>query len=152
MSLRTLPQSTRALVLAALAILAILAATDPAAAQVSRNVQLLSHPVPAWSQYAACWSYVHHDGREYAAIGTNLGTAIYRLTDPTNPVLVGHITGPTSQWRELKQYRDWLYIVSEGTGAGAGLQIVRMTNPDAPVTRTAVKAPPLPGRSTQTGS
>ncbi len=116
-----------------LATLIALAVAGSVSAQVSRNVQLLSHPAPGWSAYAACWSYVHHDGREYAAIGTNVGTAIYRLTDPTNPVLVGHIAGPASQWRELKQYRDWLYIVSEGAGTGAGLQIIRMTNPDAPL-------------------
>ncbi len=116
-----------------IAALAVCVLPGIAAAQVARNVTLLSHPAPAWAQYAACWSYVHEDGREYAAIGTNVGTAIYRLTDPANPVLVGHVGGPTSQWREMKQYRDWLYVVSEGAGTGAGLQIIRMTNPDAPV-------------------
>jgi hypothetical protein len=107
-----------------------LVAAAPAAAQVSRNVALVAHPTPTWTQYSACWSYVHSDGREYAVIGTSLGTAIYRLTNPASPVLVAHITGPTSQWREMKQYRDWMYVVSEGQGAGAGLQIIRMTNPD----------------------
>ncbi len=105
----------------------------PAAAQVSRNVELLSHVTGPWSRYSACWSYVHSDGREYAAIGTTAGTAIYRLTVPGSPVLVTHIAGPSSQWREMKQYRDWLYVVSEGNGFGNGLQIIRMTSPDAPV-------------------
>ena len=108
-------------------------AAGPASAQVSRNVQFLAHVNGGWSQYSACWSYVHSDGREYAAIGTNQGTAIYRLTNPAAPAFVTHIAGPPSQWRELKQYRNWLYVVSEGNGAGAGLQIIRMTNPDAPV-------------------
>jgi len=112
---------------------AALALPAPVSAQVSRNVQLLSHPAPVWAAYSACWAYVHHDGREYAAIGTNAGTAIWRLTDPANPVLVAHIAGPSSQWREMKSYRNWIYVVSEGTGSGAGLQIIRMTNPEAPV-------------------
>ena len=33
----------------------------------------------------------------------------------------------------MKSYRDWLYVVTESQGAGAGLQIIRMTNPDSPV-------------------
>jgi len=101
-------------------------------AQVSRNVTLLAH-IDSYSEYAAGCSYVHADGREYACIGTNTGTAIYRITVPTAPVLVAFIPGPASSWREMKPYGDHVYIVSEGAGAGAGLQIVRMTNPDAPV-------------------
>src|SRR5687767_10764465 len=124
--------AVRPLLAAALVLAAAVAAPAAVRAQ-SRNVQLVSHPVGVWTQYSACWSYVHSDGREYAAIGTNLGTAIYRLTNPAAPVLVTHIAGPTSQWREMKQYRNWLYVVSEGQGTGAGLQIIRMTNPDAPV-------------------
>ncbi len=123
----------RPLLLAAALIALLCGAGTPADAQVSRNVQLLSTVNGGWTQYSACWSYVHSDGREYAAIGTNQGTAIYRLTNPAAPVLVAHIAGPPSQWREMKQYRDWLYVVSEGQGAGAGLQIIRMTIPDAPV-------------------
>jgi choice-of-anchor B domain-containing protein len=114
-------------------VLAALVAAPAAASAQARNVQFLSHPTGAWTQYSACWSYVHPDGREYAALGTNQGTAIYRLTNPAAPVLVTHIPGPTSQWREMKQYRNWLYVVSEGQGTGAGLQVIRMTNPDAPV-------------------
>ena len=96
-------------------------------------------PAPGGQNYSACWSYVHSDGREYAAIGVNGftppggGTAIYRLTDPAAPVLVGFIPGPPSTWREMKSYRDWLYVVTESQGTGAGLQIIRMTNPDSPV-------------------
>ena len=118
-----------------LVVLALIASgtAQPVAAQVSRNVSNLSHVDGGWDRYSACWSYVHADGREYAAIGTNAGTAIYRLTNPGSPVFVAHINGPPSQWREMKQYRNWLYVVSEGNGAGAGLQIIRMTNPDAPV-------------------
>ncbi|MGH7726103.1 MAG: choice-of-anchor B family protein [Candidatus Eiseniibacteriota bacterium] len=130
--LRVLPFGCRWIAPAATLLLALAAGT-PASAQVSRNVEFKSHVTPPSPQYSACWSYVHSDGREYAAIGTSTGTAIYRLTDPTNPAFVTHIAGPPSPWREMKQYRDWLYVVSEGNGAGNGLQIIRMTNPDAPV-------------------
>jgi len=127
--------------------LALLAALIPGVALAqppTRNLTFQAHkndyaPPAGLQNYSACWSYVHSDGREYAAIGVNGhnppggGTAIYRLTDPAAPVLVGFIPGPASTWREMKSYRDWIYVVTESQGTGAGLQIIRMTNPDSPV-------------------
>jgi choice-of-anchor B domain-containing protein len=84
-------------------------------------------------RYSSVWGYVHGDGREYAAIGTNNGTAIYNVTDPANPHQVGYITGPTSLWRNIKSYRNWIYITTEGTGTGEGLQVVSMADPENPV-------------------
>lgn len=114
------------------------------AVPVTRNLTLLAqkndYPPPANSvNYSACWSYVHSNGNEYAVIGVNGslstqgGTAIYNVVNPAAPYLVGLIPGPPSIWREFKSYRDWVYAVSEGTGTGFGLQIIRMTNPEAPV-------------------
>src|SRR5262245_17241801 len=124
---------------AALILLSLLPATS--VAQVtSRNATLLAHVneygVPASGQayaYSACWSYVHTNGSEYAVIGASSGTAIYRVTNPSSPVKVGFIPGPPSIWREMKQYRNWMYVVTEGHGPGEGLQIIRMTNPQQPV-------------------
>src|SRR4029434_3939442 len=88
------------------------------------------------------WGYVHSDGREYALLGVGngnfsqplQGTAIYNVTDPDNVYQVGFIPGPKSQWREMKSYRNWIYVVTEGTGSMAqGIQIIRMTNPESPV-------------------
>lgn len=121
---------------------AALLATIPAAAlaqtAATRNLTLTSHRneypgVAGSAGYSACWSYVHHDGREYAVIGTTGGTAIYNVSNPWSIHRVGFISGPSSSWREMKSYRNWIYIVTEGTGAGQGVQIVRMTNPEAPV-------------------
>ncbi|NOT34882.1 MAG: choice-of-anchor B family protein [Candidatus Eisenbacteria bacterium] len=129
--------SLRPVILAAAATLGLLASDASAVLQV-RNVQLLAqandYPLGGNGYgYSSCWGYVHGDGREYAIIGTNAGTAIYRITNPAAPVSVGFITGPNSPWREMKSYRNWIYIVTEGSGAGQGVQIVRMTNPDSPV-------------------
>jgi choice-of-anchor B domain-containing protein len=105
-----------------------------------RNVFMLSHrddfaiPAPGiGNAYSSCWGYVHSDGREYALLGTSRGTAIYSLVNALEPRLVAHILGPVSQYREMKQYRDWIYIVTEGTTAGRGVQVVRMTDPEHPV-------------------
>lgn len=111
---------------------AVTGTTSLAGAQPqSRNVELLSH-MDNYAGYSACWSYVHHDGREYAILGTTTGTSIVRLTDPRNPVEVDFIGGPPSDWREMKQYRNWVYVCSEGAGTGRGIQIISMENPDNP--------------------
>lgn len=124
-----------------------------ATAQVTlRNLTLQSHvneypPIndaDHTTSYSACSSYIHSDGREYAVIGVgdgyqgsaNEGTAIYNVTTPASPYRVGFIPGPWSIWREMKQYRNWVYVVTEGTGAGEGVQIIRMTDPENPVLAT----------------
>ena len=122
-----------------------------AGAQVAlRNLTVQSHvndypPVGGdfTTDYSACWSYVHGDGREYAVIGVgdggawgsgaSEGTAIYNVTNPAAPYRVAFIPGPPSIWREMKQYQSWIYVVTEGTGPGEGLQIIRMTDPEHPV-------------------
>ena len=121
--------------------LAALPPVAAAAAPVTRNITFTANeneypPVPGApydAGYSACWSYIHGDGREYAAIGASNGTAIYNVTDPYNVHRVAYIPGPNSLWREMKSYRNWLYIVTEGFGTGTGLQVVRMTNPEAPL-------------------
>jgi choice-of-anchor B domain-containing protein len=113
------------------AALALSVATTAGAEPQGRNVELLSH-LDNYAGYSACWSYVHHDGREYAILGTTTGTSIVRLTDPRNPVEVDFISGPPSDWREMKQYRNWIYVCSEGAGTGRGIQIISMENPDDP--------------------
>ena len=120
---------------------ASLIAPGAAGAVTLRNMELKAHrndypPVPAtpgnWN-YSSCWSYIHHDGREYAVLGVGTGTAIYNVTNPAATYQVGFIPGVSSKWREMKQYRNWLYVATEGTGPGEGIQIIRMTNPEVPV-------------------
>ena len=122
------------LVLVACAALA--ADIAPAGAQVAlRNMVLQAHrnDFPG-QEFSACWSYVHGDGREYAILGTTTGTAIYNVTMPAATSQVGFIAGPTSDWREMKSYREWLYIVTESSGnPDEGVQIVSMANPESPL-------------------
>lgn len=82
------------------------------------------------------WGYVDlDDNREYAIIGLRNGTGVVDITDPVNPVIVGHIAGVSSQWREVKVYQFWnasasrwdayAYITTEGSGGG--IQIIDLT-------------------------
>lgn len=114
--------------------LALLLATGASAQVPTRNFDLLAHrndypPTPGYTGYSACWGYVAPDGREFAIVGTFQGTAIYEVTDPANTAFVEFIPGPPSEWREMKAYRQWVYVVTEGLSAGRGLQIIRMSDP-----------------------
>jgi hypothetical protein len=85
------------------------------------------------STYASCWGWTSPGGSEFAIIGAGTGTSIVDVSVPTAPVEMAYITGVSSQWREMKTYSHYAYIVSEGTNSG--LQIVDLaTSPPTLVT------------------
>jgi len=90
------------------------------------NTHLLKHlnPRPSGFQYkySACWGYTAPDGREYAIIGCQPGTSFVDITDSANIREVGFVAGSTSEWREMKVYSHYAYIVSEASNSG--VQIV----------------------------
>ncbi len=90
------------------------------------NTHLLKHlnPRPSTFQYkySACWGYTAPDGREYAIIGCQPGTSFVDITDSSNIREVGFVAGSTSEWREMKVYSHYAYIVSEASNSA--LQIV----------------------------
>jgi len=67
------------------------------------------------------------DGKEYALMGLNNGTAFIDISQPTSPVYLGKLPTHTSnsQWRDIKVYGNYAYIVSEA--AGHGMQIFDLT-------------------------
>jgi len=76
------------------------------------------------------------DNREYAVLGHRNGTAVYDVTVPGAPVLVGNVPGNQSLWREVKVYqvrdpntgthRAYAYVTTEAVNSG--LQIIDLTN------------------------
>ena len=74
-----------------------------------------------------CWGYTSASGREYALVGVSNGSAYVEVTNPGNSQLVGFIEGPTSLWRDIKVYKDYAYVVSEG---GSGIQVVDLSQID----------------------
>ncbi len=80
--------------------------------------------------YSNCWGYVAN-GREYAIMGCFTGTSIVDITSDTLKE-VAFISGIHSSWREIKTYQHYAYVVTEGTGAGEGVQIIDLgTLPDS---------------------
>lgn len=82
--------------------------------------------------FSSCWGWVSPDGREYAFLGTYTGTAIIDLN--VSPIReIAHIPGPPAScaYREIKTYKHYAYIVSEG---GQGVQIVDLSRlPDTAI-------------------
>ncbi|MEM7084803.1 MAG: choice-of-anchor B family protein [Bacteroidota bacterium] len=67
------------------------------------------------------------DGKEYAIMGLEGGTAFIDISDAVNPVYLGFIPSQTgaSDWRDVKVYSNHAFIVSEA--GGHGIQIFDLT-------------------------
>lgn len=87
----------------------------------NQNTYLLRN-LDQYSSYSALWGYTAPDGREYAILGTQVGTSFIDITDSANIHEVDSVKGLNSSWREMKTYSHYAYIVSEA--ANSGLQIV----------------------------
>lgn len=60
-------------------------------------------------------------GNEYVLFGKTNGTAIYDVTDPTDPVYKGEIPNPSPAqliWHDIKINDDFAFVVSETPGHG----------------------------------
>ncbi|MDX9911384.1 MAG: choice-of-anchor B family protein [Phycisphaerales bacterium] len=75
-----------------------------------------------------CWGYVSPSGREYAIMGLSNALGFVEITNPSSPVIVGTISGPSSLWRDVKVVGEYAYGVSEG---GAGIQVIDLRNIDS---------------------
>ena len=79
-------------------------------------------------------------GSEYAIMGLTNGTAFVDISDPLNPVFLGHLPPPVgvsnSSWRDIKTYGDHAFIGSEALNSGMQvMDLAQLRNmPSAPVT------------------
>ncbi|MBI1770286.1 MAG: choice-of-anchor B family protein [Bacteroidetes bacterium] len=125
--------------------------SHPVKAQVN-GVTLIGHldkphgvsTPPYYFKYSACWGWVSPTGMEYALISVDSGTSIIDLNGDSLRE-AQFIPGPLSGaiWREMKTYKNYAYIVSEG---GAGVQIVDLSGlPDTAVlVKNFIYAPLVP--------
>ncbi|MBL4911307.1 MAG: choice-of-anchor B family protein [Alteromonadaceae bacterium] len=75
------------------------------------NLDLLAHiPLTGFSTNPSTandiWGHVDlNTGKEYAIIGLRNGVAVVDVSEPTNPIEVGTVTGLSSIWRDIKVYQ-----------------------------------------------
>ena len=95
------------------------ALTTPLFAQ-NLNVDFSAKLTYTGQHLSNIWGYAA-GGNEYALVGAANGLSIVDVTNPSSPTEIVQIPGPTSDWREIKTYSHYAYVVSEG---GGGLQVV----------------------------
>ena len=76
-------------------------------------------------------------GKEYAIMGLTNGTAFVDISDPVNPVYLGHLPPHTgvsnSSWRDIKTYDDHAFIGSEALNSGMQvMDLAQLRNVPAP--------------------
>jgi len=98
-------------------------------AQQSYNMSLVGK-LPYQSGLNDIWGYVDTDGTEYAIVGLVDATSFVSLADPSNPVEVANIPGPTSVWRDIKTWGNYAYVVHDALqmGDSQGLLIIDLTD------------------------
>ncbi|HET9133249.1 MAG TPA: choice-of-anchor B family protein [Gemmatimonadales bacterium] len=69
-------------------------------------------------------------GREYAIVGRTDGTSFVDVTDPARPRYLGDLPktegSPSAVWRDMKVYKDHVFIVADASGAH-GVQVFDLT-------------------------
>jgi len=80
------------------------------------------------------WGWVDATtAKEYAIVGTELGTAFVDISNPTAPIVLGTLATNTvkSPWRDIKVYQNHAYIVSDKpsntTSNAHGMQVFDLT-------------------------
>ncbi len=69
------------------------------------------------------------DGKEYALVGGSQGLIIVDISNPDAPVQIVQIPGPNNLWKEIKVYKHYAYVTTEG---GQGVQIVDLSGLPSP--------------------
>lgn len=67
--------------------------------------------------------------KEYAIVGMTNTTAFVDISDPENPILLGRLgshNGRTSPWRDMKVYKNFVFIVADNVGSH-GMQVFDLT-------------------------
>lgn len=105
----------------------------------SQGVKLLSRiPLSQFqgnpSSGAAVFGYTSPSGKEYAIMCVRTGKSVVDISNPAQPRIVGHITGPTSLWHEVTAYNGYAYGATEG---GGGMQVMDLTRVDEDVVSLA---------------
>ncbi|MBK6983794.1 MAG: hypothetical protein IPH32_03075 [Bacteroidetes bacterium] len=93
----------------------------------SLNINLLAHLDPETDttgseigpnkrQYSGCWGwYQATKNKEYAIVGTSSKTYFIDVTNPTAPIICDSVKAAKNgcTWREIKNYQNYCYIVSD---------------------------------------
>ena len=70
------------------------------------------------------WGWDDGNGNEFAIVGLRDGVSIVNVTDPYNAYEVERIFGINSNWRDIKSWKDHVYVSNE---SGDGITVIDMS-------------------------
>jgi choice-of-anchor B domain-containing protein len=104
------------------------------------NFSLLSTMSPqagSGIKYSGCWGWTDTlNDKEYAIAGSTTGTYFIDVTNPYTPTVSAYYpaTASPGNWREMKTYKNYCYVVNDNGGGTTGLQIFDLSTLPATVT------------------
>lgn len=87
-------------------------------ALTAQSLQKIGHLPYVPLTLAGCWHHVDQNGGEWALVGTSAGMSIVDVSNPAQPVERFTVPGLTNNWRELRTWKGYAYVVSEATPSG----------------------------------
>ncbi|MBP9069651.1 MAG: choice-of-anchor B family protein [Bacteroidia bacterium] len=100
-------------------------------------VSNISPEVGAGIKYSGCWGWTDTlNDKEYAIAGSITGTYFVDITNPYTPTVCAFYpaVNGNGNWREMKSYKNYLYVVNDNGAGTLGLQIFDMSTLPATVT------------------
>ncbi|MGE0566587.1 MAG: choice-of-anchor B family protein [Bacteroidia bacterium] len=88
-------------------------------------------------KYSGCWGwYDSINNKEYAIAGSKTGTYFIDITNPSTPTVSAFYpaTASNGNWREMKSYKNYCYVVNDNGAGTTGLQIFDMSTLPTTVT------------------
>jgi choice-of-anchor B domain-containing protein len=104
------------------------------------NFSLLSTMSPQAGggiKYSGCWGWTDTlNDKEYAIAGSTTGTYFIDVTNPYTPTVSAYYpaTASPGNWREMKTYKNYCYVVNDNGSGTTGLQIFDLSTLPATVT------------------
>ncbi|MEO6758040.1 MAG: choice-of-anchor B family protein [Saprospiraceae bacterium] len=89
------------------------------------KLQQIGHLSYAPLSLAGCWHHVDSTGGEWALVGTSAGMSVVDLKTPAAPKERFTVPGLASNWRELRTWNGFAYVVSEAEGSGVTIVDLR---------------------------
>jgi choice-of-anchor B domain-containing protein len=103
------------------------------------NVDLLAHLPPSafgGGTTNEVWGWTDpEDGTEYVLLGKSTGVGFFDISNPLEPIYIGHLPTQTSNslWRTLRTYQHYLFVGSEANNHGLQVfdlhRLRNVTNP-----------------------
>jgi len=93
-------------------------------AQDSLNMKRMAQWDDGSVIYSDVWGY-RHGTEEFAVIGSKTAVNVLNISDCSNPLLVHQwVDGSNTNWRDIKDYGDYIYSVCDVSVCNEGLQVI----------------------------